>query len=195
MRWTSSPTVSRGVVSGKRRNSGTWGTSAPTSASTVARSQSAQAVRAGSERAAVMALGAQAGSLALFFAGTRPERTSALVLVDATARYLAADDYPIGVDRATGEEIVRRAGRFWGTEDLAAANAPEHAGDERFLHWSARLQRGMASPSQAERQVELAGAPQQDGGERIHGRAHLGQGAGAWAGPGGGDASGVLNRE
>ena len=34
--------------------------------------------------------------MALFFAGTRPERTSALILADATARYLVADDYPIG---------------------------------------------------------------------------------------------------
>src|SRR3712207_9113862 len=38
----------------------------------------------------------------LFFAATRPERTSALVLGNASARFVAADDYPIGFapDRA-----------------------------------------------------------------------------------------------
>jgi len=37
-----------------------------------------------------------AGPMALFFAGTRPERTSALILSHATAKWVASDDYPIG---------------------------------------------------------------------------------------------------
>jgi hypothetical protein len=45
----------------------------------------------GSPRAAVLATGAQAGPMALFFAGTRPERTSAQNLADATVRYLIPD--------------------------------------------------------------------------------------------------------
>ena len=103
----------------------------------------------GSERAAIAALGPQAGPMAVFFAGSRPGRTRALVLADATARYLAADDYPIGLPRVRGEAIVDRAAEQWGTEDLAAANSPGHADDERFLRWSARLQRSMASPRTA----------------------------------------------
>jgi pimeloyl-ACP methyl ester carboxylesterase len=46
----------------------------------------------GSRRAALLANGPEAGPMALFFAGTRPERTSALILADATARHLVADD-------------------------------------------------------------------------------------------------------
>ena len=104
----------------------------------------------GSARAAVMALGAQASAVSLFSAATRPERTSALVLVDATARYLADDDYPIGLAREAGEALVARAAEGWGTEELAAANAPPgHQYDERFTHWAARFQRAMASPSAA----------------------------------------------
>lgn len=38
-----------------------------------------------------------AGPTALLFAGTRPERTSALVLVHTSARFIAASDSPIGV--------------------------------------------------------------------------------------------------
>jgi hypothetical protein len=33
----------------------------------------------------------------MYFAATRPERTSALILVHTTAKYLAASDYPIGI--------------------------------------------------------------------------------------------------
>jgi pimeloyl-ACP methyl ester carboxylesterase len=50
----------------------------------------------GSHRAALLATGPQAGPMALFFAGTNPTRTAALIVADATARYLVADDYPIG---------------------------------------------------------------------------------------------------
>ena len=52
----------------------------------------------GSERAAIIAQ-LDAGPMALFFASTRPERTSALVLVNTTARWAVADDYPIGLPR------------------------------------------------------------------------------------------------
>ena len=38
-----------------------------------------------------------ASPMALFFAGTRPERTRALVLANAAAKLLIADDFPIGV--------------------------------------------------------------------------------------------------
>jgi pimeloyl-ACP methyl ester carboxylesterase len=45
----------------------------------------------GSQHAALLAQ-VDASPMALFFAGTKPERTSALILANATARYLAADD-------------------------------------------------------------------------------------------------------
>jgi class 3 adenylate cyclase len=84
--------------------------------------------------------------MALFYAGTRPERTSALILTDATARYLVADDYPIGFPSETIEAMIDRAEELWGTEAYTEAYAPSHAGDQRFRRWSARLQRAIASP-------------------------------------------------
>jgi class 3 adenylate cyclase len=101
---------------------------------------------AGSGRAALLANGPEAGPMALFFAGTRPERTSALILTDATARYLVADDYPIGFPSEEVEAMIGRAAELWGTEAYTEAYAPSHADDRRFRRWSARLQRAIASP-------------------------------------------------
>ena len=53
--------------------------------------------------------------MALFFAGTRPERTSALILADATARYLIPDDYPIGFPPRAAEAEAARIEAQWGT--------------------------------------------------------------------------------
>ena len=50
----------------------------------------------GSERAAILAE-IDTSPAAIFFAATRPGRTSALILVHASAKYVASDDYPIGI--------------------------------------------------------------------------------------------------
>jgi class 3 adenylate cyclase len=101
---------------------------------------------AGSQQAALLAAGPEAGPMALFFAGTKPERTNALILVDATARYLVADDYRIGVEPEAVEAMIARAQELWGTEAFAATYTPDRANDQRFVRWSARLQRAIASP-------------------------------------------------
>jgi class 3 adenylate cyclase len=100
----------------------------------------------GMERAALLTAGPEAGPMALFFAGTRPERTGALVIADATARYLVADDYPIGVAPEVAEAMVARTTEQWGTEANVQTGSPARGRDERFLRWSARLQRAIASP-------------------------------------------------
>jgi class 3 adenylate cyclase len=101
---------------------------------------------AGSRRAALMATTAEAGPMALFFAATRPERTSALVLGNASARYVAADDYPIGIPPERAEAIIARVESTWGTAEPITTAIPSRAGDERFRRWVARMQRSMASP-------------------------------------------------
>ena len=106
----------------------------------------------GAERVALMAQ-LDGGPLALFFAATRPERTSAVVLVNATARYLAADDYPIGIPREVAETLVVQVEQAWGTEALASMQVPSRASDQRFRRWIAKLQRTMASPSAVEAYV------------------------------------------
>ena len=102
----------------------------------------------GSERAAIMAAH-DAGPTALFFAGARPERTSALILVNTSARYVAADDYPIGIPLEIAEALLAQIDQLWGTEALVAMMVPSRAGDERFRRWFAKWLRTGASPRAA----------------------------------------------
>jgi class 3 adenylate cyclase len=99
----------------------------------------------GSQQAALLAQ-LDASPMTLFFAGTRPERTRALVLAHATARFLVADDYPIGVPAEVAEAFLAQLDQAWGTEAMAAMFAPSRAGDQRFCRWLARFQRTIASP-------------------------------------------------
>jgi len=92
----------------------------------------------GAERAALLAE-VDAGPTGIFFAATKPERTSALILAHTTARFVAANDYPIGLPAATAEALVAEIDRLWGSEALAAMVAPSRAGDERFRRWFAKL--------------------------------------------------------
>jgi class 3 adenylate cyclase len=98
-----------------------------------------------SERVAIMAH-VDAGAMAMLFAATRPERTSALVLVNCSAKWVAADDYSIGIPLEVAQAIVAQIDQLWGTEALVGMWAASRAGDERFRRWSTKYQRAMASP-------------------------------------------------
>ena len=102
----------------------------------------------GCQRAALLAQ-IDAGPLALYFAGSRPQRTSALILAHTTAKFAATDDYPIGVPAEVAEAILVQVDRLWGSEALAGMLMPSRAGDERFRRWFAKLQRTGASPRAA----------------------------------------------
>jgi class 3 adenylate cyclase len=102
----------------------------------------------GSQRAAILAE-IDTTPAAIFFAGTRPERTSALILVHASAKYVASDDYPIGIPREAAEALVAQVDQLWGTDAMAAMYVPSRAGDERFRRWWAKLLCTGASPRAA----------------------------------------------
>jgi class 3 adenylate cyclase len=104
----------------------------------------------GSERAAILAE-IDTTPAAIFFAATRPGRTSALILVHASAKYVASDDYPIGIPREAAEALVAQVDQLWGTDAMAAMYVPSRAGDERFRRWWAKLLRTGASPQTAAR--------------------------------------------
>jgi class 3 adenylate cyclase len=103
----------------------------------------------GSQRAAIMAH-LDAGPTALLFAATRPERTSALVLVHTSARFAAAGDYPIGATPEEIEATLADFDRLWGSDELAALLVPSRAGDARFLRWFAKWQRASVGPRVAQ---------------------------------------------
>jgi class 3 adenylate cyclase len=99
----------------------------------------------GSQRAAVLAT-VDAGPTALFFAATRPARTSALILAHTTAKCLIADDYPIGIPGEVAEAVLAQVDQLWGTEAMAATHVPSRANEVRFRRWFAKYQRTGASP-------------------------------------------------
>ena len=86
----------------------------------------------GCERAVV--LGA-VGPPALQFAATHPERTSALVLINPTARFRRADDYPEGLADEEVEAFLAWRREGWGTGGVLRLWAPSLAGDARFARW------------------------------------------------------------
>jgi class 3 adenylate cyclase/pimeloyl-ACP methyl ester carboxylesterase len=101
-----------------------------------------------STRAAI-ASNRETGQIAMLYAGMHPERVSALVLLNTTARYLEADDYPIGESSATVDAVVELMRTTWGTEDFARVGVPSTGDDEETSRVMAMTQRASATPKQA----------------------------------------------
>jgi pimeloyl-ACP methyl ester carboxylesterase len=103
----------------------------------------------GFERAAIFAP-SDAGSMAILFAATYPERTTALVLYGTFAAGVKEPDYPWGLSPPEREEQAGRWQDKWGRVIFALELfAPSKAGDERYADWFARLERLAASPGAA----------------------------------------------
>jgi pimeloyl-ACP methyl ester carboxylesterase len=102
---------------------------------------------AGSERAALA--GAEEGvPMSVVFAASHPERVSALVLYQGSARWLWAPNYPIGeTEREARQEIEEEVEAFLtpgGLEALARSFYP--SADEEEIRAAARMHRYGASP-------------------------------------------------
>jgi hypothetical protein len=66
------------------------------------------------------------------------------------AKFVASDDYPIGMPTEVAEALVAQFEELWGTEAMAAMLVPSRAGDERFRRWLAKLVRTGGSPRAAQ---------------------------------------------
>jgi class 3 adenylate cyclase len=102
----------------------------------------------GSERTAVMGF-LETGPIALLFAAMHPERVSHLVLMHTTARYMAADDYPIGASPEEIDFLVDLLATSWGTEDFVRLVQPSDADDPAAIAAYARMYRASATPRSA----------------------------------------------
>ena len=98
-----------------------------------------------SKRAALLGHG-YGGMLAMFFASTYPEQTSALILVDACARTLRDVDYPWGLPPDRVPQVIELIEKRWGTGASLEVLAPSVARDERFRRWYARYERLAMGP-------------------------------------------------
>jgi pimeloyl-ACP methyl ester carboxylesterase len=61
----------------------------------------------GSERTALLGA-SDTGPASILFSATEPERTSALMLFTASARFLAADDYPWGLPEDVSDDVMEQ---------------------------------------------------------------------------------------
>jgi pimeloyl-ACP methyl ester carboxylesterase/class 3 adenylate cyclase len=103
----------------------------------------------GFERAAIFAP-SDAGSMAILFAATYPERTTALVLYGTFAAGVKEPAYPWGGTPAQWDAAADRWREQWGRVVFALERfAPSKVGDERYREWFGRLERLAASPGSA----------------------------------------------
>jgi class 3 adenylate cyclase/pimeloyl-ACP methyl ester carboxylesterase len=102
----------------------------------------------GSERTAIMT-SYDAGPMGMLFAATRPERTAALILVNTSAKYVAAEDYPVGLPAEVAEELNRTMAERWGSDQHVLLQVPSRADDPRFRAWYAKKTRTIAGPTAA----------------------------------------------
>ncbi len=87
--------------------------------------------------------------MAMMFAAAHPERSDAVVLIDATARLRRADDYPCGFASEIIDALIAGRTSTWGTGAWAAQVA-SRADDPGFKRWVARLERTSQSPASVE---------------------------------------------
>ena len=94
---------------------------------------------------------ADSGPATILFAGSHPARTRGLVLMNTTARYMAAPDYPAGFPEESLALMTRFVQDNWGTENVAQLATPDQLGNPELLRWFAKGQRLYMSPSEASR--------------------------------------------
>ena len=89
------------------------------------------------------------GIMALLFAAMHPDRTLALCLGNAFARYLRAEDYPCGKDPEEADRFVALIREKWGTDELTLMLQPMLRDSPRDVYMRSRCLRGAATPRQA----------------------------------------------
>ncbi len=104
----------------------------------------------GSERAAVIASMA-GGFMASVFAATYPDRTTALVFVDAFPRITRTTDYPWGMGPDGLAAQIRAIETGWGEGTMLGLFAPELSGDVTLRASWGRYERNSVSPGRPSR--------------------------------------------
>ena len=106
---------------------------------------------AGSKQAAILAA-TDSGPIAILLAAMHPELVSALILFNTTARYLEADDYPIGATPDTVDALVEMILVEWGTDDLTRLANPSMSDDAEWIRFTSKAMRSSSTPRTASAQ-------------------------------------------
>jgi class 3 adenylate cyclase len=103
---------------------------------------------AGSERAAIGGQ-SEGGGLAMLFAATYPERTTALITIGAYARRIWDPEYPWAPTPEQRQQFLDWIERDWGGEFDVGVLAPSLTSDEEFKRQTSTYFRLSASPGSA----------------------------------------------
>jgi class 3 adenylate cyclase len=98
----------------------------------------------------------EASFAAVPLAAFHPERVSGMVLVNSTARTLAVEGYPEGVELDVATRYAHEAGPSSSRTGLRVT-APSLAGDPAFRRWAAEYQRSIAPPGVSRRIMRMIG--------------------------------------
>ncbi len=96
------------------------------------------------------------GGLALLFTAMHPQRVSALILANTTARMASAPDYPIGIAPEVADTMVEMLRSAWGTPEFVQGEFPSRVQDPEFVEWLARMTRASATPKSAAAQIRYS---------------------------------------
>jgi class 3 adenylate cyclase len=107
----------------------------------------------GSDRTSILAT-VDAGPIAILYAVAHPQRIESLVLCNTTARYLVADDYPIGFTPEALEFIIEFIRMNWGTPEFISVAGAAGAEDPLRRDALARLVRASVTPRTAAAQYD-----------------------------------------
>jgi class 3 adenylate cyclase len=102
----------------------------------------------GSEQAALVMVGHTGGDVGIPFAASYPERVSALVVINGSARVARSPDYPIGMPPHAQANILHGV-EAWGSAVGIEVMAPSRADEAAFRAWYTRAMRLSSSPAMA----------------------------------------------
>jgi class 3 adenylate cyclase len=108
-----------------------------------------------SERAALVA-GPEGAPMAILYAATYPERTSALVLINASATKLRHDDYPWGMPPSAAQKYVDEWQKSYWDDESAAAMVGSITANEQDLQHLLRLARFAHAPGRAKKLARVS---------------------------------------
>jgi class 3 adenylate cyclase len=106
------------------------------------------------ERAAIHCFDS-AGTMAMLFAATYPQRTSALILVSTFARALRDDDYPAGLPAEARDDFIEWWCPQWGSGTLSRWVASSLDLSPAEMESWGRMERQIASPGTMRRQLKM----------------------------------------
>jgi class 3 adenylate cyclase/alpha-beta hydrolase superfamily lysophospholipase len=105
-----------------------------------------------SEQTVIYAEG-DGGPTGLLFTAMQPERVSAMILSNTSARFLRADDYPMGGAPEMLDEVVETFRSTWGTPEFVQRVVPSRVHDPDFVDYAAKNTRAAATPRSAAAQI------------------------------------------